>query len=398
MPSKASSSSSSASSSTTLKPAPVPPPSYIASIKSASPVSLPADALEAEAAAEAAASSSSPKQANGFASLDTHLEDGAEAAPAPEPPVPVVLTAEELAAAAKIAAREARANKTPRVDLSTHIPVAADELVMGVFLTKNYRSHRKILEVPSRLFYDGALEEYGDEELLDSLLDWEPLQQQDSGTKAPIPMLFVGVDGTHQHDLDSPSFFNISEISTVVDLCTKLVTSKTVKVTTADIGVICAFRAQVLKLRLALRAARLGNINVGSVEDFQGQEVKVIIISTVSSSRPPVLQEQNTAIGLLQDPRRFNVAVTRGQALCLVVGNPFLLHTDPSWREYMEFCDEHGAYVGVHCSLLRRHKDQEREDEDLLNTVAHVACLGASSGKLDALFGFATDMQWRSLL
>jgi superfamily I DNA and/or RNA helicase len=37
----------------------------------------------------------------------------------------------------------------------------------------------------------------------------------------------------------------------------------------SDIGVICAFRAQVLLCREALRAVGLSGVNVGSVEDFQ---------------------------------------------------------------------------------------------------------------------------------
>ena len=45
------------------------------------------------------------------------------------------------------------------------------------------------------------------------------------------------------------------------------------RVTTKDVGVICAFRAQVLKMRVLLREVGLGGVNVGSVEDYQGQEV-----------------------------------------------------------------------------------------------------------------------------
>ena len=42
-------------------------------------------------------------------------------------------------------------------------------------LTSNYRSHRVLLEVPSRLFYGGSLVEKGDRALVDSLRDWEGL-------------------------------------------------------------------------------------------------------------------------------------------------------------------------------------------------------------------------------
>ena len=40
--------------------------------------------------------------------------------------------------------------------------------------------------------------------------------------------------------------------------------------------------------------------------------------------------------------RRFNVAVTRGMALCVIVGQPQLLYADPHWREMIRFCVKHG--------------------------------------------------------
>ena len=57
------------------------------------------------------------------------------------------------------------------------------------------------------------------------------------------------------------------------------------KVTTRDIAIICAFRAQVLLVRNILRKAGFGAIGVGSVEDYQGQEARIVIISTVLSQR-----------------------------------------------------------------------------------------------------------------
>lgn len=58
----------------------------------------------------------------------------------------------------------------------------------------------------------------------------------------------------------------------MVEVCRDLLTTTSLPAGTVvarDIGVIAAFRKQVLKLRLALRAAGMASINVGSVEDFQ---------------------------------------------------------------------------------------------------------------------------------
>lgn len=66
------------------------------------------------------------------------------------------------------------------------------------------------------------------------------------GARRPFLVLFHSLtSGTHQHDYDSPSFYNISEIASVVELCASLIKSSTVQVTPQDIGVIGAFRAQV---------------------------------------------------------------------------------------------------------------------------------------------------------
>ena len=56
-----------------------------------------------------------------------------------------------------------------------------------------------------------------------------------------------------------------------------------------DIGVIAAFRKQVLKLRLALRAAGMASINVGSVEDFQVYALLVFLLLIRNSNTKGIL-------------------------------------------------------------------------------------------------------------
>uniref|UniRef100_A0A287AA59 RNA helicase n=1 Tax=Sus scrofa TaxID=9823 RepID=A0A287AA59_PIG len=85
---------------------------------------------------------------------------------------------------------------------------------------------------------------------------------------------------------------------------------------------------------------------VGSVEEFQGQERSVILISTVRSSQSFVQLDLDFNLGFLKNPKRFNVAVTRAKALLIVVGNPLLLGHDPDWKAFLEFCKENGGYTG----------------------------------------------------
>ena len=47
--------------------------------------------------------------------------------------------------------------------------------------------------------------------------------------------------------------------------------------------------------------------------------------------------------------RRFNVAITRGMALCVVVGQPRLLYSDPRWREMLKYTVANGGFYSGHC-------------------------------------------------
>ena len=78
---------------------------------------------------------------------------------------------------------------------------------LGVFLCRNYRSHRSILAVPSRLFYEDTLVECAHKSVINSLCKWEMLPQEEE-----FPLLCIGVDGSHHHSLDSPSYFNLEEV------------------------------------------------------------------------------------------------------------------------------------------------------------------------------------------
>lgn len=72
-----------------------------------------------------------------------------------------------------------------------------------------------------------------------------------------------------------------------------------------DIGIISPYHAQCLKLRSALRPFA-ENVKVASVEEFQGQERKVILVSTVRSSTEFVDYDLRHTLGFVANPRRFN--------------------------------------------------------------------------------------------
>ena len=71
------------------------------------------------------------------------------------------------------------------------------------------------------------------------------------------------------------------------------------------IGIIAPYRAQCTKIRMLINQFAPG-IKVGSVEEFQGQERRVIIISTVRSNLNFVQLDVRHALGFVANPRRFN--------------------------------------------------------------------------------------------
>ncbi|XP_072336263.1 putative helicase MOV-10 isoform X1 [Scyliorhinus torazame] len=219
-------------------------------------------------------------------------------------------------------------------------------------LLRNYRSHPTILEIPNELFYDNELMTYADPLITESYCQWQHLPKKD------FPIIFHGVLGEDQREEKSPSFFNVDEIDKVLFYLKKLLTDQgkkgIAKISPKEIGVISPYRKQVEKIRRAITKLDkelmamndIKELKVGSVEEFQGQERKVIIISTVRSSSDYLQMDEDFNLGFLKNPKRFNVALTRAKALLIVVGNPMILRQDPNWNRLLSYCVTKQAYTG----------------------------------------------------
>uniref|UniRef100_A0A7N6FF99 RNA helicase n=1 Tax=Anabas testudineus TaxID=64144 RepID=A0A7N6FF99_ANATE len=212
-------------------------------------------------------------------------------------------------------------------------------------LLRNYRSHPAILKIPNELFYDGELQVCADEILRNSYCRWEHLPQK-AYSRGDFPVIFHGVTGVDAREASSPSFFNIAEIEVLIDYVRKLLQAQGKKglatISPKDIGIIAPYRKQVQKIRKALEKVGkefkfkdMNKLKVGSVEEFQGQERRVIIVSTVRSSPNYLEIDKQFSLGFVKNEKRFNVAVTRAKALLIVVGNPRVLNADPTWARYV---------------------------------------------------------------
>ncbi|XP_013408833.1 putative helicase MOV-10 [Lingula anatina] len=207
-------------------------------------------------------------------------------------------------------------------------------------LLKNYRSHPAILKLPNEQFYDNELEACADRLARESLCNWEGLP------KTGCPFVFHGVVGEDMREERSPSFFNPEEATIVLGYVEKLLEARGIRVLQNEIGIISPYRKQVQKLRQLLFKKNFRDIKVGSVEEFQGQERRVIMVSTVRSNPNYLAMDAEFKLGFLKNPKRFNVSITRAKALLIVVGNPFLLSQDEHWNSFLKYCLENQAYTG----------------------------------------------------
>ncbi|XP_047333760.1 probable RNA helicase SDE3 [Impatiens glandulifera] len=213
-------------------------------------------------------------------------------------------------------------------------------------LVRNYRCEPEILYISSKLFYAGSLIACKDEEsgFATTCLDFLPNKE--------FPVVYIGVQGCDEREGNNPSWFNRFEASKVVEIITSLKENQVVS--PECIGVITPYRQQVLKLTRALEDFGCSGVKVGSVEQFQGQEKDVIIVSTVRSTIKHNEFDKTYCLGFLSNPKRFNVAITRAKSLMIIIGNPHITSKDPYWNALLWYCVDGGSYMG--CILPEREK------------------------------------------
>lgn len=95
-------------------------------------------------------------------------------------------------------------------------------------------------------------------------------------------------------------------------------------VTPQQIGIVTPYEGQrsyvvnYMQLHGTMKKDLYKEIEVASVDAFQGREKDYIILSCVRSN-------EHQGIGFLNDPRRLNVALTRAKYGVVILGNPKVL-------------------------------------------------------------------------
>lgn len=189
----------------------------------------------------------------------------------------------------------------------------------GVFLGTTYRMHSKVNQFISDAIYEGKLE--SDPENDKQTIEVPSGYMGSLDKSAGIVFVPVAHEGNTQASEEE-----VAEISSMAkELLGRRFTAKdgTVReIDWEDMLFVAPYNHQVNKLKAVLGE----QAKVGSVDKFQGQEAPVVFLSMCASRG----DDSPRGIDFLFDKNRINVAVSRAQALAVVVGSPTLSSTSAS--------------------------------------------------------------------
>jgi regulator of nonsense transcripts 1 len=202
-------------------------------------------------------------------------------------------------------------------------------------LNVQYRMHPCLSEFPSNMFYDGTLQ---------NGVTMQQRLRRDVDFPWPVadtPMMFWANLGNEEISASGTSYLNRTEASNVEKIVTRFFKAG---VKPADIGVITPYEGQRSYVVSSMQNAgtfkkeHYKEIEVASVDAFQGREKDFIVLSCVRSN-------DHQGIGFLSDPRRLNVALTRAKYGLVILGNPKVLSKHPLWHVLLVHFKERNCLV-----------------------------------------------------
>ncbi|OMJ71654.1 hypothetical protein SteCoe_30073 [Stentor coeruleus] len=194
-------------------------------------------------------------------------------------------------------------------------------------LTIQYRMLTDICEFPSKTFYENRLET-NESIISKSSPEWI----KNKGT------WFINLLSSQElHTSDDTSISNIPEADFILKLYKYFYPLHQKKL---EIGVITPYKKQVLLIRDLLTQLYENDwkidIEVNTIDGFQGREKDVIIFSAVRSGN---------SIGFLADNRRMNVAITRAKFALWVIGSLGCLEKNNYWESFICDCKKKNRVI-----------------------------------------------------
>jgi superfamily I DNA and/or RNA helicase len=176
----------------------------------------------------------------------------------------------------------------------------------GLFLDQTWRLHPEICRFTSEAFYENRLRSR------------PGLENQRVEGQPHLRFVAVNHEGNQNCSHE--------EVDRIAELVGELTASYWVneklqraRLTEKDVLIVAPYNAQVVALK-----ARLPDLQVGTVDKFQGQEAAVVIYSLATSSP----EDAPRGMEFLYSLNRLNVATSRARALAILVASPKLLEPD----------------------------------------------------------------------
>lgn len=194
-------------------------------------------------------------------------------------------------------------------------------------LNTQYRMNKVLMEFPNSEFYNNNLKS-------DSSVDNITLKDI-SNVEDDDALLFIDTcdleKNYEKHLKDSKSIVNHIEARIALKVAIDYMKAG---VSENDIGIISPYADQVKLI------SQKTDIEVKTVDGFQGREKEIIIISTVRSN-------DYGQIGFLKDLRRLNVAITRAKRKLIIIGNSDTLKSNSTYERLIDFVDEKNLRVKI---------------------------------------------------
>lgn len=199
-------------------------------------------------------------------------------------------------------------------------------------LTVQYRMHQEIMSFSSDVFYEGNLQ--ADGAVRTALLADCPHVTSSPLTATPIHFIdTAGASYDEEPEPDGESRMNPLEAQLVIKKVNELLEHG---LSPEHIAVISPYSAQVKLLREKIRH----EIEIDSVDGFQGREKEVVIVSLVRSNG-------EGDVGFLADTRRMNVALTRAKRKLIVIGDSATITAHPFYDKMVKYFEAIEAYHSV---------------------------------------------------
>ncbi|NXH16726.1 SMBP2 protein, partial [Bucco capensis] len=221
-------------------------------------------------------------------------------------------------------------------------------------LTVQYRMHQAIMQWASSELYGGCLTAHPS--VAQHLL--KDLPGVISTEETTIPLLLIDTAGCGLFEMeveDEQSKGNPGEVE-LADLHIKALVEAGVKA--KDIAVVAPYNLQVDMLREHL-CHRYPELEIKSVDGFQGREKEAVILSFVRSNR-------KGEVGFLAEERRINVAVTRARRHVAIICDTRTVSSQPFLQRLLAYFSQHGevrsAFEYLH-DLVPQNYSQESGSE-----------------------------------